>query len=51
MKQASIFTEMVPNFVEISQLFTVFRRYLIILINSTKFREIPIKIGTKIDEF
>ena len=32
-------------------MFTIFRKYLIIFIDSTRFREIPIKIGTKIDEF
>ena len=27
------------------------RKYLIIFLNSTSFREIPVKIGTQIDEF
>ena len=39
------------NVTQISQIFTIFRKYLIIFIDSTRFREIPIKIGTKIDEF
>ena len=39
------------NLTQISQNFTIFRKYPIIFIDSTRFREIPKKIGTKIDEF
>ena len=39
---------MFSNLAQFSQIFR--NLYLIIVINSTRFREIPIKIGTKIDD-
>ena len=54
MKQASInlaFSQKIcQNCVKFSQNFTALRKYLIIFRNSTIVREIPIKIGMKIDE-